>query len=71
MNDLKEKIKQLRENKNISQRELARMSGLSSSNISRLESGDIDPIMMRIGSIKNLADALGVKPSELINIDEL
>jgi transcriptional regulator with XRE-family HTH domain len=58
-----EKLKGLREDRVVSQRELARMAGLAYGTIWRLENGFPEA---RTGTIRKLAEALGVEPRELV-----
>lgn len=58
-----EKLKGLREDAVLSQRELARMAGLSYGTVWRLENGFPDA---RPGTIRKLAEALRVEPRELV-----
>lgn len=51
------KLKQLRETKGFSQNELSKRSGVTQSNISRIESGEHSP---KIGTLQKLAIALGI-----------
>lgn len=60
-------VRQLRENKGISQGNLADMIGVEQSWVSRLESDKLDPPLSKIDS---LAKALDVKRSELFGIAE-
>jgi transcriptional regulator with XRE-family HTH domain len=57
------KLKGLREERVLSQRELARMAGLVQMTVWRLENGYRDA---RPGTIRKIAAALGVKPKELL-----
>jgi transcriptional regulator with XRE-family HTH domain len=57
------KMKTLREEKVLSQRELARMAGLTQMTVWRLENGHRDA---RPATIRKLAGVLGVEPRELI-----
>jgi transcriptional regulator with XRE-family HTH domain len=57
------KMKTLREEKVLSQRELARMAGLTQMTVWRIENGYRDA---RPGTIRKLAVALGVEPKELV-----
>jgi transcriptional regulator with XRE-family HTH domain len=61
-----EKLKGLREDAVVSQRELARMAGLAYGTVWRLENGFPEA---RTGTIRKLADALGVEPRELVKKD--
>ena len=57
------RLKALREENVLSQRELARMAGLTQMTVWRPENGYHDA---RPGTIRNLAQVLGVKPGELL-----
>jgi transcriptional regulator with XRE-family HTH domain len=57
------KMKKLREERVLSQRELASMAGLTQMTVWRIENGCRDA---RPGTIRKLAVALGVEPRELI-----
>ena len=57
------KMKALREEKVLSQRELARMAGLTQMTVWRIENGYRDA---RPGTIRKLAGALGVEPKEMV-----
>jgi transcriptional regulator with XRE-family HTH domain len=61
------KMKELREEKVLSQRELARMAGLTQMTVWRLENGYRDA---RPGTIRKLARVLGVEPKELVKREE-
>jgi transcriptional regulator with XRE-family HTH domain len=61
-----EKLKGLREDRVVSQRELARMAGLAYGTVWRLENGFPEA---RTGTIRKLAEALGVEPRELVKKD--
>jgi transcriptional regulator with XRE-family HTH domain len=58
-----QKLKTLREDQVLSQRELARMAGLAQGTVWRIESGFKDAHPQ---TIRKLAEALGVRPSELV-----
>jgi transcriptional regulator with XRE-family HTH domain len=58
-----EKLKGLREDRVVSQRELARMAGLAYGTVWRLENGFPEA---RTGTIRKLANALGVEPRDLV-----
>ena len=60
------RIKKIRESKDISQSELARLSDKDRQNIYRLEKGKTNP---SIYFIYEIANALKVDISELINVD--
>jgi transcriptional regulator with XRE-family HTH domain len=61
------KMKALRQEKVLSQRELARMAGLTQMTVWRIENGYRDA---RPGTIRKLAVALGVGPKELVKRGE-
>ncbi len=58
-----EKLRSLREDRVLSQRELARMAGLAQGTVWRLENGfpEAHPL-----TIRKLAAALGIEPRELV-----
>ncbi len=58
------RLKEFRENKRLSQAELARRSGVSQSTISRIEAGETGGISL--ANLERLADALGVNAALLI-----
>lgn len=58
-----EKLKGLREDAVLSQRELAREAGLAYGTVWRIENGFPEA---RTGTIRKLANALGVEPRELV-----
>jgi transcriptional regulator with XRE-family HTH domain len=57
------KMKALREERVLSQRDLASMAGLTQMTVWRIENGYRDA---RPGTIRKLAQALGVEPKELV-----
>ena len=61
------KMKALRQARVLSQRELARMAGLTQMTVWRLENGYRDA---RPGTIRKLAQVLGVEPKELVKGEE-
>jgi transcriptional regulator with XRE-family HTH domain len=61
-----QKIKEIREKKQISQYALAKKSGISITSIQKYEYGQNKP---KIENIQKIAEALGVRPSELIGIE--
>jgi transcriptional regulator with XRE-family HTH domain len=61
------KMKALRQERVLSQRELAHMAGLTQMTVWRLENGYRDA---RPGTIRKLAQVLGVEPKELIKEQE-
>jgi transcriptional regulator with XRE-family HTH domain len=58
----RDKLKQLREEKLLTVREMADLAGMSTNTVYRLEHGDIDA---RPGTVKKVARVLGVGPREL------
>ena len=62
-----QKLKTLREDQVLSQRELARLAGLAQGTVWRLESGftEVHP-----STIRKLAGALGVEPNELVKKED-
>lgn len=58
------KIKQIRESKNISQTELGNLCNIERSNMSRIEVGNTNPSSYLLYQI---AEKLGVEASELLN----
>jgi transcriptional regulator with XRE-family HTH domain len=58
-----ETLIRLREDQVLSQRELARMAGLSQGTVWRLENGFAEAYP---STIRKLADALGVEPRDLV-----
>ena len=61
------KMKALRQERVLSQRELARMAGLTQMTVWRLENGYRNA---RPGTIRKLAQVLGVEPKELVKGEE-
>jgi transcriptional regulator with XRE-family HTH domain len=61
------KMKALRQERVLSQRELAYMAGLTQMTVWRLENGYRDA---RPGTIRKLAQILGVQPKELVKGEE-
>jgi transcriptional regulator with XRE-family HTH domain len=59
------RIKEVRESKGLSQQELAAKLDYEKSNMSRLESGRVNP---RITTLKHVAEALEVPIMELVSI---
>lgn len=57
------KLRRLREKRFLTQAELATMTGLTVTTISRIETGAHKP---RFGTLKKLANALGVEPEKLV-----
>lgn len=57
-------LKQLRENRLLTQAELAERSGMALSSLVRIENDQVDP---RFSSIRKLASGLNVHPQELTN----
>ena len=64
---LGEKIKLYRENKNMTQGEIADILGVKSSTISKYEAGTLEP---NIESLKKLAELFEVSIDELIKEDD-
>jgi transcriptional regulator with XRE-family HTH domain len=62
-----QKLKRLREDQVLSQRELARKAGLAQGTVWRLESGILQA---HPRTIRKIAGALGVKPRELVKGSE-
>jgi transcriptional regulator with XRE-family HTH domain len=65
---LAEAVRRFRGQRYLSQAELATSAGLSRTTIARIESGEIVPYPR---TVRKLAEALGVKPTELATPDEL
>ena len=59
-----EKLRKVRDERLLSQRELAEKAGLSPTTILKLEASRVDEPHPR--TVRKLADALGVEPKELI-----
>lgn len=64
--EINERIRMLMEGKNLSQKELANLSGITEASMSKYLSGERTP---RIDVVVNLANALGVTTDELIGND--
>lgn len=60
-------VRQLRKDRGISQEALSFESGMDRSYLSEIERGLFAP---SLGAIEALADALGVRPSELVRLAE-
>ncbi len=60
------RIKELREQKNISQQDVAGLCNIEKSNFSRLEAGNTNPTLYTLSKI---AEHLGVTLSELVDIE--
>lgn len=60
------RIRQLREAKNISQTELGNLCDIERSNMNRIESGNTNPSSFLLYQI---AEKLGVKAADLLNFD--
>ena len=56
------RIRQLRERKGVSLRELARLSGVGAATLCRIESGEANP---RLSTLLSLAEVLGVFVGDL------
>lgn len=63
INELGKKLRQIRESKGLSVRELADLADMNYSNISRIESGLVNP---QITTVILLAEALGINPCDLL-----
>lgn len=63
---LAQKIKELRESKGLTLRELEALANIENSNIARLESGAVNP---RFTTLYKLSQGLGIKLSELVDIE--
>ncbi len=61
------KLKRLRKDRVFSQRELARLAGLTHATVWKLENG---PAEAHPRTIRKLAEALGVEPEELLRKEE-
>lgn len=61
------KLREVRERMFVTQAELAERSGVTESNISRIESGLQVP---RLSTVRRLASALDVSPAELVDWGE-
>lgn len=61
------KLRRLRRERALSQRDLSRMTGVAFDTISRLETGKQEA---QHRTIRKLAEALGVEPRELMRIEE-
>lgn len=59
-------LKRLRIRAAISQRELAKVSGVAASTIARIERGE----EAHLKTVRNLAKALGVQPADLMELDK-
>ncbi len=62
-----QKLKTLREDKVLSQRELARMADLAYGTVWRIENGFPEA---RTSTIRKLAEVLGVEPRELVKRED-
>ncbi len=60
---IKENIKKLRETHNLSQKDMAKIAGVSDKAISSWETGEREP---RMGAIQKMADHFGIKKSDII-----
>ncbi len=63
---LGERLRQVRELNGLSQRELARRAGVTNSNISLIEQGQISP---SVGSLAKLLDAIPLSLAQFFNLD--
>ena len=60
------RLKETRERRALSQRELSKLAGVSRVTIVRLEAGGEDPFPT---TVRKLADALKVEPDELMGLE--
>ena len=60
-------LRKLRDEKFLSQRELARAAGISPTTVFKLEANQAEP---HPRTIRKLAEALGVEPSKLVDREE-
>lgn len=67
MNTVGERVKQVRLRKVLTQEDLAKLSGVSEVQLSRIENGHVE---VRQSTVRKLAGALGVDPSWLMWGDE-
>ena len=67
MKEFKERVRSLMERDNISQKELANLSGISEASISRYLSGDLKP---RMDILTNIAKVFKVSTSYLVGEDD-
>ena len=63
----RKRLRRLRRERALSQRDLSRMTGVAFDTISRLENGKQDA---QPKTIRKLAEALGVEPKELMRKEE-
>ena len=63
---LAQKIKELRESKGLTLRELEALANIENSNIARFESGAVNP---RFTTLYKLSQGQGIKLSELVDIE--
>ena len=61
-----DRLRKLRDEKFLSQRELARAAGVSPTTVFKLEANQAEP---HPRTIRKLAEALGVEPSKLVDRD--
>jgi transcriptional regulator with XRE-family HTH domain len=61
-----DRLRKLRDEKFLSQRELARAAGISPTTVFKLEANQAEP---HPRTIRKLAEALGVEPSKLVDRD--
>jgi transcriptional regulator with XRE-family HTH domain len=67
--EFKEKIKQLRKQKGLSQKEIADLSRINQASYSNIESGTTKKDTIKLGVAKDIAKALGVSFNELFEIE--
>jgi len=61
-----DRLRKLRDEKFLSQRELARAAGISPTTVFKLEANQAEP---HPRTIRKLAEALGIEPSKLVDRD--
>lgn len=59
------RLRQIRHARNLSLRELGRLSGVDYSSISKIETGDVEP---RLNTIIKIAKALNISLDELVEV---
>ena len=62
------RLRQLREERNLSLRDLERLSGVDYSSISKIETGAAEP---RLNTILKIAEALNVSLYELLDLESV
>ncbi len=59
------RLRQIRQARNLSLRDLERLSGVDYSSISKIETGDVEP---RLNTIIKIAKALNISLDELVEV---